>query len=216
MFSTSSHVNTPVKLLERMQNSKIEFDADFSVSLFDQAGNSLSGIFESVDTNANIATLIDEYQNAIFFNVKFISHLVIHNSDKHSDFIAGNIPSKKQTKTETINLKEKIDLLVEMLNKNYRLPLTITFDESYHYSNVKAENISILLDCLSENIRELASDDFTMSALKKVSGFNFESREDIKFNMRMSDSIVYITTDFDEQLPKNINHLVEKGLNNTL
>ncbi len=216
MFNTSSKSNTPNKLLELMHTSKVEFGTDFSISLFDQSGNSFTGFFESLDTNTNIVTLVDEYKNAIFFNIKFITHLVLHNSEKHSDFIAGNTPSKKQAKTEIVNLNEKVDLLIKMLHKNYKLPLTIAFDESYHYSNVKAENISILLDCLSENIRELASDEFTMLALKKVSGFNFESREEVKFNMRMSDSIVYITTDFDEQLPKNINHLVEKGLNNTL
>ena len=73
MFNTSSKSNTPNKLLELMHTSNVEFGTDFSISLFDQSGNSFTGFFESLDTNTNIVTLVDEYKNAIFFNIKFIT-----------------------------------------------------------------------------------------------------------------------------------------------
>lgn len=216
MFNTSTNINSPIKLLERMKNSKDDFNANFSISVLDQFGNKLSGIFYSLDANSIILTLIDEDHNKTFFNVKYIAHLILHDSNLHSNFIDVNLPEKKKENKSSVNLDEKIDLLIEMLNKNYSLVFDFKFDRSDNLNKLETENISILLDFIVDNIKDLVSDDFSMSSLKKVKSFHFKDKKDINFSMRISEKIICINFNFNEQLPKNINHLIEKGFNKAL
>ena len=104
-----------------MQNSKNDFNIDFKVSVFDQFGNKYSGIFDSLDSNSSLLTLIDSSDDITFFNMKYITHLILHDSSTHSNFIAGNLPQKNKNNKELINIDEKTDLIKEMLNKNYSL-----------------------------------------------------------------------------------------------
>ena len=216
MFNTSTNTNTPLKLLERMQNSKNDFNIDFKVSVFDQFGNKYSGIFDSLDSNSSLLTLIDSSDDITFFNMKYITHLILHDSSTHSNFIAGNLPQKNKNNKELINIDEKTDLIKEMLNKNYSLEFEFKYDGCDKLNKTETEKISTLLDFLTENIKDLASDDFFMSSLKKVKEFHFHDKKDVKFSMRLSGAEIYITMDFNQQLPKNINNLIEKGFNKVL
>lgn len=216
MFNNSTNINSPINLLERMQNGKDDFNTNFSISALDQFGNKSSGIFHSLDSTSTILTLIDEDNNITFFNVKYIAHLILHDSELHSNFIAGNLPEKKKKNESPINLNEKIDLLVEMLNKSYSLVFYFKFDESDDLNKLEKENISILLDSLVDNIKDLASDDFSMSLLKKVKGFHINDKKDIDFSMRMVENTIHINYNVNNQLPKNISNLIEKGFNKVL
>lgn len=214
MFNTST--NTSLKLLERMQNSKNDYDINFKVSVFDQFGNKYSGFFDSLESNSSLLTLIDNSDDITFFNIKYITHLILHDSSNHSNFIAGDLPQKSKNTKELINLDEKTDLIREMLNRNYSLEFEFKYDKCDKLNKIETESISILLDFLTENIKDLASDDFFMSALKKVKEFHFHDKRDVKFSMRLTGAEIYITMDFNQQLPKNINNLIEKGFNKIL
>jgi len=216
MFNNSTNINSPINLLERMQNGKDDFNTNFSISALDQFGNKSSGIFHSLDSTSTILTLIDEDNNITFFNVKYIAHLILHDSELHSNFIAGNLPEKKKKNESPINLNEKIDLLVEMLNKSYSLVFYFKLDESDDLNKLEKENISILLDSLVDNIKDLTSDDFSMSLLKKVKGFHINDKKDIDFSMRMVENTIHINYNVNNQLPKNISNLIEKGFNKVL
>ncbi|MCO7252217.1 hypothetical protein [Pseudoalteromonas sp. Ps84H-4] len=79
---------------------------------------------------------------------------------------------------------------------------------------MEAEKLSIIIDYLTEKIKKLTNDDFTLSAINKVHTFHIKNDETSKFNLKLNNKT--ITISYSEPLPHSINQLIEKGLNRTL
>lgn len=215
MFNISRLENSPEKIIKRLNESHLSLSTKFTITVFDQFGLKVTGNFNSFDESTNILSLkIDD--NILFFNIKFLAHLMLHDSDKHEEFLSGKEPSKVKVNNSNINLDEKIDLLLQMLSKNYDLPLKIKIEEVNKLNNKNKENISTLIDCLSNSLTALANDEFSLSQLKEINAINIKYNKDIKFSMRTSNSEVYVSVNYDDELPTGLNNLIEKGFNKVL
>ncbi|MDC9502250.1 MULTISPECIES: hypothetical protein [unclassified Pseudoalteromonas] len=214
MTSLAELQNSPEKIIERLQHNDTE-SVHYEITVYDKFGFHASGIFKSFDENTNtISILIDK--DILFFNMHFLAHILVHDANKHSNFLSGKSLLKINSDYSTINLDEKIDLLVQMLNKNYDLFSQFIIDEQLELSKLEIERISILIDHLSNNITNLAKDDFSLLQLKKINAIHIKNNSDIKFSMRESNSKIFITFSYKEDLPIGINNLIEKGFNKIL
>lgn len=218
MLKNSSSFNafSPKNIISRFQESKLEERSEFSITIYDKFGNNFSGFFEQLSTTSNTVLISDKSNNLIFFDVDHLTHVTLHDAHLHLNFLQHSAPIKKITENSNIDLDERIQLLQQMLQKNYSLNFQFSLDEINNRNKIESENIAILLDFLSENIKELACDDFNLSALKKVSSFNIINTTQTKFSLKLSEGIISIHINFEEKLPFNINNLIEKGFNRVL
>lgn len=101
-----------------------------------------------------------------------------------------------------------------MLKLSYNIDLKFVIDKCNN--SMEAEKLSIIIDYLTENIKKLTNDDFTLSAINKVHTFHIKNDENSKFNLKLNNKTITIKISYSEPLPHSINQLIEKGLNRTL
>lgn len=218
MFKISSDfkVTTPINMLNRFQESKSKEHNEFSITIYDKFGNNFNGFFEQLSTISNTVLISDKSGNFIFFDIDHLAHVVLHDAQLHLNFLQYSAPTKKVTENSNIDLDERIQLLQQMLQKNYSLSFQFSIDQINKNNKIESENIAVLLDFLSENIRSLASDDFNLTALKKVSSFHIINTTQTKFSLKLNEETISIYINFEDKLPFNINELIEKGFNRVL
>lgn len=206
------NITTPANMLNRLQDSKSAENIEFSITVYDASGSSFNGLFEQISSDTLLIS--DKSGSTIFFDVNHLTHLVLHDPQLHLRFLQYSAPTKKIKNDSYIDLTERIQLLQQMLEKNYSLAFSFSIDNCN--KEIEAERVAILLDFLSANIKELAYDEFNLTALKKVSSFHIANTQKTKFSLKFNKEAITIYINFKEELPKNINDLIEKGFNRVL
>lgn len=201
-------IPSPIDLISRLINQ----ESSFEVTLFDKFGNNFTGRLEELSEKSNTVLISDKDKNKTIFDLNYATHVTIKDQNSTVNLFK-NLETKQPT-SEIIDIDEIINLTSEMFKSSYDLEFKF-FADKYN-NNVEAEKVSIVIDYLTENIKKLTNDDFTLSAINKVHTFHIKNDEMSKFNLKLNNKTITIKINYSEPLPHNINQLIEKGLNRTL